>query len=76
MSKKLKKRLCSNCNPFVIDIACTILLISGLAVCLVNAFDYTKKEEIVYNETSTVNYKVYLKDNNFYETQYLEDGMA
>ena len=76
MSKKLKKRLCSNCNPLVIDIACTILLISGLAVCLVNAFDYTKKEEIVYNETSTVNYKVYLKDNNFYETQYLEDGMA
>lgn len=71
-----KKRLCPNCNPIVIDIVCTIFLILGLIVCLIGAFDYTEKKEIVYKETSTVNYKVYLKDNNFYEAPYLENGMA
>lgn len=72
----MKKKLCPKCNPVVIDIICTILLILGLIICIINAFEYTKKEEIIYKETSKVNYKVYLKDNNFYETPYLEDGMA
>ena len=72
----MKKKLCHKCNPVVIDIISTLFLILGLIICLFKAFDYTQKEEITYRETSTVNYKVYLKDNNFYETQYLEDGMA
>ena len=72
----MKKKLCPKCNPVVIDIISTLFLILGLIICLIKAFEYTEKEEIVYRETSTVNYKVYLKDNNFYETQYLEDGMA
>ncbi len=72
----MKKKLCPKCNSIVIDIVCTILLILGLIICIINAFEYTKKEEIIYKETSKVNYKVYLKDNNFYETPYLEDGMA
>lgn len=72
----MKKKLCPKCNPVVIDIISTLFLILGLIICLIKAFEYTEKEEIVYRETSTVNYKVYLKDNNFYETPYLEDGMA
>ena len=63
-------------NPIVINIICAILLITGFTTCLLNAFDCTKREDIMYKETSTVNYKVYLKDNNFYETPYLENGMA
>lgn len=65
-----------NYNPIVVYMSCTILLILGLIICLNNSFDCTKREEIIYKETSTVNYKVYLKDNNFYETPYLENGMA
>ena len=72
----MKKKLCLKCNPILIDIVCTIFLLLGLIICIINAFEYTKKEEIIYKETSKVNYKVYLKDNNFYETPYLEDGMA
>ena len=72
----MKKKLCPKCNPIIIDIVCTIFLLLGLIICIINAFEYTKKEEIIYKETSKVNYKVYLKDNNFYETPYLEDGMA
>ena len=72
----MKKKLCPKCNPILIDIVCTIFLLLGLIICIINAFEYTKKEEIIYKETSKVNYKVYLKDNNFYETPYLEDGMA
>lgn len=72
----MKKKLCPKCNPVAIDIISTLFLTLGLIICIINAFEYTKKEEIIYKETSKVNYKVYLKDNNFYETPYLEDGMA
>ena len=74
--KKEKKRSCPKCISIVINIGMFIFLVLGFIVCLNNAFDCTKREEIIYKETSTVNYKVYLKDNNFYDTPYLEKGMA
>lgn len=74
--KEKKKKLRIKINPIVVNIVLFIILVPGFVVSLYSSFDCTKREEIMYKETSTVNYKVYLKDNNFYETKYLEDGMA
>ena len=53
-----------------------IILIIGLIFSLNKAFSITKKGFISYKEISDINYKVYLKDNNFYDKPYLEKGMA
>ena len=34
-----------------------------------------KKINVRYNEIGTADYTVYLKDNNYYETDYLKSGM-
>ena len=57
-----------------------MILFLVLSACLVHtagkSFSLTKNENIAYSEIGTVDYKVYLKDNNFYDTPYLEKGMA
>ena len=53
-----------------------VILIIGLSNFLSMSFAVTKKDTIKYSEKGTVDYKVYLKDNTFYETNYLEKGMA
>ena len=53
-----------------------VILIIGLSNFLSMSFAITKKDTIKYSEKGTVDYKVYLKDNTFYETNYLEKGMA
>ena len=56
-----------------------ILLLIFLGVMIFSfamSFAITKKEIINYSETSNIDYKIYLKDNNFYENDYLEKGMV
>ena len=56
-----------------------ILLLALLAVFIYSvsmSFSITKSEVITYGDKSNIDYKVYLKDNNFYDTPYLEKGMA
>ena len=71
-----KKRPCIKCNAKFVCILCAIVILFGTIVCAIYAIGRSDKEEIVYRETSTVDYKVYLKDNSFYDTPYLGDGMA
>lgn len=40
------------------------------------SFSITKPEIINYKDKSNIDYKVYLKKNDFYETEYLNKGMA
>ena len=74
--KAQKESLCIKCNINFFGVACAIVLLTVAIICAINAIGRSGKEEIVYRETSIVDYKVYLKDNSFYETSYLDDGMA
>lgn len=50
----------------------SIVLISLLALLfLVSYFKENKVEYVKYNETSDIDYKVYLKENNFFKEKYL-----
>lgn len=55
----------------IIVIGCLVLAISFLA----KSFSTDSKEHITSKENSYIDYKVYLKKNDFYETKYLEKNM-
>ena len=50
-----------------------ILLVIGVLVLLFGFNDTTNKS-VCYSEDNSLNYKVYLKDNNYFESKYLEEG--
>ena len=55
-----------------------IVFVVSLIVCffLANkAFKYEEPKVVNYNEKGALNYRVYLKENNFYETNYLDENM-
>lgn len=56
---------------FIIVIGCLVLAASFLA----KSFSTDSKEHITSKENSYIDYKVYLKKNDFYETKYLEKNM-
>ena len=76
---KRRIRLKLHCR-FKTKIILDCLLLILLAFCLIGsfhkAFSISKSEIITYKETSNIDYKVYLKENNFYDKPYLEKGMA
>ena len=53
-----------------------IALLIGTILLITMSFKITKKEYINYREKSNIDYRVYLKDNNFYDYEYLEKNMA
>ena len=56
----------------ILLLACTV----SLFYFVPKSFSITKSEVIKYNEKSAIDYKVYLKENDFYKTPYLNKGMA
>ena len=60
----------------ILDTIFLVLLICGLFYTFNRSFSITKSKVITYKEVSNVDYKVYLKDNNFYESSYLDKDMA
>lgn len=60
----------------VFCICIVIILIVGLIYSLSMSFSITKKDTIKYNEKGNIDYKVYLKDNLFYDEEYLNEGMV
>ena len=63
-------------TKIVLDCIILALLLCILTISLYNDFSKVKNDVVTYKENSNIDYKVYLKDNNFYETPYLEKGMA
>ncbi|MBQ3512015.1 MAG: hypothetical protein IJA30_06965 [Bacilli bacterium] len=59
-----KTRLLANSLTFIALFIITIIFLQG-------AFSKTTNQMINYNEMSNLDYKVYLKENNFYESDYL-----
>lgn len=51
----------------------TVLLLSVITIILTNlTLNLSNMNRINYREKSNIDYKVYLKENNFYENEYLE----
>ena len=52
------------------------LIMLGLTVLVLKGSMYTKEESIIgYNEVGNIDYKVFLKENNYYKEQYLVKDM-
>ena len=52
-----------------------IILFILAVVFAFNSFDLSKDDYINYTEKSNIDYKVYLKENDFYEDEYLPKDM-
>lgn len=77
LNKKSKKIKAA--NDFYIKIICILLIVAllcGFIYTIIMSFSITNKDVINYKETGNVDYKIYLKDNSFYDAPYLEQGMA
>ena len=59
-----KTRLMTHSLTFIALFILTVIFLQG-------AFGVVASKNINYNETSNLDYKVYLKENNFYDTNYL-----
>ena len=60
----------------VLNILLVLVLVYALVYFSIMSFSITKKQFINYKENSDIDYKIYLKDNKFYEKNYLEKGMV
>ena len=57
-------------------IVITILLILATVLCFKSSIKINSQDGLVeYNENGKIDYKIYLKDNSYYNTSYLEEGM-
>ena len=61
---------------FVFNLLLLIIAIVVFAYSLLMSIALTREEIITYKVTSNIDYKVYLKANDFYDTPYLGKGMA
>lgn len=63
-------------NIFAIGIISTILLTLVTSICFKQAIEINPSNSIInYNEKGNIDYKIYLKENDYYDTSYLEKGM-
>ena len=60
----------------IINILIILIIIGSIIKLTTMAYSVTKDEVIKYKENSSIDYKVYLKENDFYEQPYLDKGMA
>lgn len=60
----------------VLNILLVLVLVYALVYFSIMSFSITKRQYINYTEKSDIDYKIYLKDNNFYDDEYLGKGMA
>ena len=61
---------------FFINALFIIALFGVLTFSAFKSFTITKSETIKYQDKSAIDYRVYLKPNDFYDTDYLDKGMA
>lgn len=73
--KKSKLRLSTNGRVFINGLF-VILLLFALSFSIFLSFSVTKSETVKYTDKSLIDYRVYLKKNDFYDVEYLEKGMA
>ena len=76
-NKKEKKKNNSNFNKKFFILAILVILFSFLSSFFIKrSFVITSEQNITYQENSNLDYKVYLKENDFYENKYLNKNMV
>ena len=75
MKKTKKRRYYSFSTRVSMSLFLFIVFLFLGIVGLMNSFNIEEEKIIKYSEKSDLDYKVYLKENNFYETEYLGKGM-
>lgn len=63
-----------NKNPLILLLPAIILILIGI-LCFSNSKTVDNIKSISYSETGNIDYKVYLKENNYYDTSYLDKNM-
>lgn len=72
-----KKKIYFSFNMRVLtNIIIMAILVCALVYTSIMSFSITKRQYINYSENSDIDYKIHLKDNNFYDEEYLGKGMA
>lgn len=74
--KKIKKTYFSFGTRVFIYCFTFVILFIGCIFLLLKSFDFVKEESISYSEKSNLDYKVYLKRNDFYEEPFLGKNMV
>ncbi len=77
VKRRIRYKLhCRFKTKIMIDCLLLVILLMGF-ICTCHRILSSNNQTITYKETGTISdYKVYLKDNNFYDKPYLEKGMA
>lgn len=76
--RRLKKKhiyLSFSARLFIL-ISLFIILVFSSILCIAKSINTNKKVQVNYQSSQKLNYKVYLKKNNFYEADYLEEDMT
>ena len=74
MSKKYHKYFGYKSRVFI-NLFSILIFLSLSIFFLIRSFSIINEQNINYRENSNLNYKVYLKENPFYESEYLEKDM-
>lgn len=73
VDKIKEKKIYLDYKTRLIIFALLIILSASSTILLVQSFiNATSSKKINYDEMSNIDYKVYLKDNNFYDSEYIE----
>jgi hypothetical protein len=60
----------------IIMLLLLLVLLGVSSILFINSLNNISKKEVNYSESGNLDYKVYLKENNFYDDDYLNSGMA
>lgn len=62
-------------NRTIVNYMCTIIIVTVLTIALILLYVFNnKKVYVTYKENSNVDYKVYLKENKFFQNNFLDKG--
>jgi len=59
-----------------LEVFLILLIISGGIMFIYFGFAQKGRNSVIFNEKGNATYQVYLKDNDYYSTPYLEEGMS
>ena len=73
---KIKRRKLKPKVVLIMKTIITILLIIATFLCFKSSIKFNSQDGFAkYSEKGKIDYKIYLKDNDYYNTSYLEEGM-
>ena len=76
-NKDKKPKIYLGYNSRVVLVSfCTLVFFALSVFCVTRSFSIINEQKINYQENSNLDYRVYLKENSFYESDYLDKDMV